>query len=145
MYTYFVFYLVLMTIHKAAGIIIRDRKLLVEKSNNKEFFIAPGGSIEEGETPQQALVRELMEEFQIQVTEDDLEYFDTFSAPAAGQEEKQVVMEVFTVKKFTGEPTPDNEVEKIAWITSSIPIDMKIGSIFEHEVLPRLKANKLVD
>ncbi len=38
-------------IHKAAGIIIRDKKLLVERSKGKEFFIAPGGTIEEGETP----------------------------------------------------------------------------------------------
>jgi len=33
-------------IHKAAGILIKDRKLLVEKSHNKQIFIAPGGSIE---------------------------------------------------------------------------------------------------
>ena len=52
-------------IHKVGGIIIKERKLLVEKSIDKEFFIAPGGSIEHGETPTQALVRELFEEFKI--------------------------------------------------------------------------------
>lgn len=52
-------------IHKAAGILIKDKKLLVEKSKNKEFFIAPGGKIEAGETPEHALVRELDEEFGI--------------------------------------------------------------------------------
>lgn len=66
-----------MDIHKAAGIIIRNRKLLVEKSKNKEFFISPGGSIEDGETPKQALVRDLKEEFQIDVDERDLRDFYT--------------------------------------------------------------------
>src|SRR4051812_20782408 len=49
-------------IHKAGGIIIRDKKLLVERSKGKDFFKTPGGSIELGETPKQALVRELLEE-----------------------------------------------------------------------------------
>ncbi|HUC96181.1 MAG TPA: NUDIX domain-containing protein, partial [Candidatus Saccharimonadales bacterium] len=130
-------------IHKAAGIIIRDRKLLVERSKGKEFFIAPGGSIESGETAKQALVRELKEEFQIKVQEDDFESFGTFRAEAAGQEGKVVEMEVFTVNRWLGEPTADNEVEEIAWITSDS--DLKLGSIFEHEVIPRLRANNLIN
>jgi mutator protein MutT len=131
-------------IHKAAGILIRDRKLLVERSKGKEFFIAPGGSIEPGETPEQALVRELKEEFQIAVREDSLSTFGTFRAAAAGQEHKTVEMNVFTVSEWIGEPTPDNEVEEIRWITSE-PEDIKVGSIFEHEVIPRLKAANLID
>lgn len=40
---------------------------------------------------------------------------------------------------------PDSEVEEIRWITSSLPGDIEVGSIFAHEVLPRLKAQGLVD
>ncbi|QQS16137.1 MAG: NUDIX domain-containing protein [Candidatus Moraniibacteriota bacterium] len=134
-----------MNIHKAAGIIIRDRNLLVEKSKNKDFFISPGGSIEPGETAKQALARELMEEFQIIVEEGDMESFGTFSAAAAGNESKTVIMEVFMIKAFRGEPTPDSEVEKIAWINSVIPQEMKVGSIFEHQVIPLLKKRDLID
>ncbi len=46
-------------IYKSAGILIKDRRLLVEKSFGKNFYIAPGGSIEPGETEEKALVREL--------------------------------------------------------------------------------------
>lgn len=132
-------------IHKAAGIIIRNRKLLVERSKGKEFFIAPGGTIEDGETPQDALVRELMEEFQLTVNEADLSIFGTFRAAAAGQEAKVVEMQVFTVNSWQGEPTADNEVEEIKWITSQPEAGIKLGSIFEHEIIPRLKAADLID
>jgi mutator protein MutT len=132
-------------IHKAAGILIRDRKLLVERSKGKEFFIAPGGSIEEGETPRQALVRELMEEFQISVNEADLSEFGTFRAAAAGQESKVVEMQVFTVSNWQGEPTADNEVEEVRWVSSLPEEGIKLGSIFEHEVIPRLKTAGLID
>ncbi len=131
-------------IHKAGGIIIRDRRLLVERSKNKDFFIAPGGKIEQGETSKQALVRELMEEFQIVVHQENLVPFGSFEAKAAGQENKIVHMDLFIVDVWDGEPTPDNEVEEIKWITSE-PVGIKVGSIFEHEVLPRLKAMDLID
>jgi 8-oxo-dGTP diphosphatase len=132
-------------IHKAAGILIRNRKLLVERSKGKEFFIAPGGSIEDGETPQGALVRELMEEFQVTVNEADLSLFGTFRAAAAGQEAKVVEMEVFMVSDWQGEPTADNEVEEVRWVNSQPEESIKLGSIFEHEVIPRLKLAGLID
>lgn len=129
-------------IHKAAGIIIRDKKLLVERSKGRKFFISPGGSIEQGETSEQALVRELKEEFQINVTEENIKKFGTFEAAAAEQENKTVVMEVFIVERWEGEPHPDSEVEEIAWVDSSSKI--LLGSIFEHEVMPRLKSAQLI-
>lgn len=134
-----------MDIYKAAGILIKNRKLLIEKSENKEFFIAPGGSIEKGETPEKALVRELFEEFGITVEERDIEEFGNFHAKAAGQEENVVHMNVFIVKKWNGEPSPHAEVREIMWVTSDLPKEIKIGSIFEHEVIPRLKSQNLID
>ena len=132
-------------IHKSGGIIIKDRKLLVERSIDKEFFIAPGGSIEKGETAKSALVRELMEEFEIETSEDDFDEFGIFYAEAAGLSGKTLRMDVFTVRNWQGEPKPSSEVEEILWITSKPPKNIKVGSIFEHEVLPRLKALDLID
>ena len=63
----------MINIRKAGGILISDRKFLVERSKGKNIFIAPGGSIEIGETPRQALVRELKEEFKIVAIEEDFE------------------------------------------------------------------------
>lgn len=132
-------------IHKASGIIIVDRKVLVERSVGKEYFIHPGGKIEPGESPKQAVIRELKEEFQIAVREGDLEEFDHNTAPAANSPEVNVHMDVFLVKKWSGEITPDNEVEEIRWLTSDVPKDIKIGSIMEHETIPKLKAHNLID
>ena len=132
-------------IHKASGIIIIDRKVLVERSVGKEYFIHPGGKVESGETPKQAVIRELKEEFTIDVKEEDLEEFDNNSAPAANSPEVDVHMDVFLVKKWYGEITPDNEVEETRWLTSDVPKDIKVGSIMEHETIPKLKARGLID
>jgi hypothetical protein len=38
-----------------------------------------------------------------------------------------------------------SEVEEVRWLTSDIPKDIKIGSIMEHETIPKLKARGLID
>ena len=86
-----------------------------------------------------------MEEFMISVKEEHLEVFGTFFAQAAGNEDKLVQMDVFIVKELEGKPTPDNEVEEILWLSSNIPQGIKVGSIFEHEIIPKLKVAGLID
>lgn len=132
-------------IYKASGLIIVNRKVLAERSAGKKYFIHPGGKIEQGETSKQAVIRELREEFQIDVAEEDLELFDTNSAPAANSPEVDVHMEVFLVKKWQGSIQPNNEVEEIRWLTSDLPKDIQLGSIMEHETIPKLKAKDLID
>jgi 8-oxo-dGTP diphosphatase len=132
-------------IYKASGIIIRDRKVLVEKSFGKEYFIHPGGKLEAGETAKQALVRELNEELQISVNEKDLIPFDRNIAPAANSPEDTVHMEVFIVSKWEGTLKPAREVEEIRWLTSNIPADLKVGSIMKTQTIPKLVAKELID
>lgn len=49
---------------RSVAIVIRDGKILMERVFyfGREFFTVPGGGIEEGETPEQAALRELKEE-----------------------------------------------------------------------------------
>lgn len=132
-------------IHKAGGIVVRDRRLLVTRSRGKKLFINPGGKVHAGETLKQALARELMEELCIAVAEVDLQEFGTFYALAAEQEDRWLRMDVFMVLRWEGEPEASSEVEELKWLTSELEPGVHAGSIFEHEVMPRLKAANLID
>lgn len=132
-------------IYKAAGIIIQDRKLLFTRAKDMNFFIDPGGKIEEDETAEQALVRELKEELSIDVAESDLEFFGEFVAEAANHKGKTVNMKAFIVKKWQGTIVPDSEIEELCWLTSDLPADVQVGSIFGGKVLPKLHEQGLVD
>lgn len=132
-------------IYKAGGILIKERRILVEKSFGKDFYIAPGGKVNPGETAEAALTRELQEEFGIVVRPDDLELFGTFYSTAAGQESKIIRMDVFVVRHWAGEPRASGEVEDMRWIATTDLTVLPIGSIFAHQVLPRLKDHKLID
>jgi len=54
----------------ARGIVFRDGKLVAIKRNKKgqEYYVFPGGHVDEGETPRDAAVRELKEETNITCT-----------------------------------------------------------------------------
>jgi 8-oxo-dGTP pyrophosphatase MutT (NUDIX family) len=49
---------------RAQCLVIRDNKILMvkHKHGKDEWFCSPGGGIEDGETPEQAAIRELLEE-----------------------------------------------------------------------------------
>lgn len=131
-------------IHKAGGIIIRDRQLLLTRSKGKDFFIAPGGKIESGETPKQALIRELREEIGVTISEDNLNEFGTFHAVAAGSSEMMLQMDVYIVNKWEGEIAPNSEIEEVRWVTSATN-DIEIGSIFRLDVRPKLVEAGFID
>jgi mutator protein MutT len=132
-------------IYKAAGIIIRDRKLLATRAQGMHFFIDPGGKIEAGETPEQALVRELKEELGIDVNESDLEFFGEYSAEAANHKGRTVHMKAYMVKKWTGEIAASSEIEELHWLLSANPSNIQLGSIWGGEVLPKLHEIGLID
>ena len=50
--------------NRSVAIVVRDGKILMERVVyfGREFYTVPGGGIEEGETPEQAVLRELQEE-----------------------------------------------------------------------------------
>ncbi len=133
------------TIHKAGGILIRDGKLLVERSKGKNVFIAPGGKVESGETVEQALIRELKEEFSIEVVSSDIRPIEIFYAEAAGKPGQIIRMDVFFVDAWHGEIVPNSEVEEVLWVGKKLPDGVQLGSIFEHEVLPKLISQNLIN
>lgn len=131
-------------IHKAAGVIIKDRHFLVTRSVGKDFFISPGGKLEANETAVEALARELREELTIDVGTNTLELLGSFQATAAGNETKTLQMDVFIVKEFEGKILPSSEVEEIRWINSQTR-GIEVGSIFRMHVAPLLKERDLID
>ena len=106
-----------MEIHnKVAGIIIKDKKLLMCRKYDEPHFIMPGGKVEEGETAEETLRRELKEELSVELK--SVKTFKTWEAPHFRDKNKIVKMATYFVE-IDGEPKKTTEVDEIAWIDSN--------------------------
>lgn len=98
----------------SAGIICRDGRVLVgqRRRGDRHAFKweFPGGKVEQGETPQDALVRELSEELQIEATVgSELARYE-HDYPSGSR----VHLLFFAVRNFAGEPKA-RVFEQICW------------------------------
>lgn len=61
---------------RAAAIVVKDNNLLVmhRVNNGQEYWVIPGGGVEEGETWEEAVVRELWEETSLKIKVNRLLY-----------------------------------------------------------------------
>lgn len=82
-------------IHTAGLIVVKDRKLLLAFSKNKQAWYLPGGKIDEGETALQAVRREVEEELNISIPEEELEWYYHITAPAFGEVDLQMEQDCF--------------------------------------------------
>lgn len=100
----------------AAALIDSDgRVLLAQRPEGKSMggqWEFPGGKIDEGESPEQALIRELQEELAVSVTESCL-------APIAfashDYDHFHLAMPLFALRNWTGTPSAQ-EGQRLAWV-----------------------------
>ncbi|MCI5045190.1 MAG: (deoxy)nucleoside triphosphate pyrophosphohydrolase [Aquisalinus sp.] len=103
----------------ACALIDRDgRVLMAQRPEGKTMaglWEFPGGKVEEDETPEEALIRELKEEL-------DIETETSCLAPLAfashAYKEFHLLMPLFACRKWDGMPRP-TEGQKLKWVRAS--------------------------
>ena len=103
-------------VDKIAFIEIQKGEILSTKSKGKTVYYIPGGKRELGETDEQTLVREVLEELNVQILTATIKYVGTFSAQSDGDKKGVIVKMTCYTAQFTGVPKASNEIEEIRWL-----------------------------
>ncbi len=107
-------------IDKPAWICIKDKKVLMARSHGQDVFYTPGGGREEGETSEQALIREVKEELLVDIVPETIKHYGTFTAPAHGRPEGTIVQMTCYTADYIGELQVDDvEIAEYAWFGSA--------------------------
>ena len=93
----------------------------------------PGGKVEEGESPEEALVRELDEELGIEVR-----VGESFGVGRARSGERTIELEVFAARIIAGVPSP-REHAALRWVTAAELGDLTFAAP-DVPLLPRVAA-----
>ncbi|APO52771.1 NUDIX domain-containing protein [Bradyrhizobium diazoefficiens] len=124
------------SIRIAAALMSRsDGRVLLVRKKATESFMQPGGKIETGEHPQDALRRELSEELGIDIDPSEMTYVGRYTAPAANEPGRQVDAEVFRIV-IAHPVAPGAEIEEILWLDPSTPGAVKLAPLTRDNLLP---------
>ncbi|MEN5090382.1 NUDIX domain-containing protein [Pseudomonas protegens] len=119
----------------AALLLGADGQTLLVRKRGTQAFMQPGGKIEAGEPPVQALARELEEELGLRIDPSQARYLQQFCAPAANEPGHVVQAEVFLVRIDTA-VTPAAEIEEVRWIDPAGDGDLFLAPLTRDLILP---------
>lgn len=123
---------------RVSAIIILEGKILLihRRRNDEEYFVFPGGGVENGEDLQQALSREVKEELSLWVQGARL----LFELDNQGQHET-----FFLIDKFLGEPKLGGpELERNNRNNMYEPIWVELNKLVSLNLYPELGKEKLI-
>ncbi|MBP2845932.1 NUDIX domain-containing protein [Dickeya oryzae] len=92
-----------------------NNQLLVVKPRNKNVWYLPGGKIDDGENIRSALIRELQEELNIQLREEDITYLRSVIGPSHDYFD-DTLLHCFTTTAESLDIQPNNEIEHVRYI-----------------------------
>ncbi|MEO3944902.1 NUDIX domain-containing protein [Gorillibacterium sp. CAU 1737] len=103
-------------IDKVAWILRKEDKILCARSNGKDLFYLPGGKREPGETDEETLAREILEEISVHILPETIIPMGAFEAEAHGKAHGTPVRMTCYEADYTGELKPDAEIAELAWL-----------------------------
>ncbi|MCZ7864354.1 NUDIX hydrolase [Agrobacterium salinitolerans] len=124
----------------AAAVLLNEhRQMLVVRKRGTTQFMQPGGKIDPGETPEQALHRELAEEIGLTLPKNAVRYEGVFREEAANEPGADVVAHAFTAR-LQAEVTPQAEIEEVRWLDLDRNTGVTIARLTETQMLPLARA-----
>lgn len=129
------------TIHIAAALLIgSDGQTLLVRKRGTQAFMQPGGKIDAGEQPAEALARELHEELNLRIEPSAAVYLGQFFAPAANEPGFTVQAELFEVH-IDEVVSPAAEIEEVRWIDPAGDGGLQLAPLTRDLILPFYRAS----
>lgn len=127
---------------RAGAIIFNDNKLLLVSAKGRKEFWSPGGKIEENETDEDCLKRELKEELGVQLVA--YKFYKEYIRKSFYHD--YMLKSKMYIVSIEGEPKPTAEIANIHWLTKE-EFEKKrviIIPLINEELIPDLIKDKIL-
>lgn len=129
---------------RVGAFIIQDKKLLLVSGQNIPIFWSPGGKIDEGESLEDCLRRELLEELQVGIK--SLKFYDHIKIEAAkfGDVNFNPSDNHYYLVEVSGEIKPSSEIDIIRWFSKEDIKDPMLQPAYRDIIFPKLIKDGLI-
>ena len=127
----------------AGLLVIKNNKLLLTFSGNKKAWYLPGGKIDQDENSKSALIREIKEELDVDLIENELDFFCHITAEAYGEQNLLMEQDCF-LYDLKENIKPTNEIEAVNYFSFDEYLQEEIQVIGVIKVYEELKKNQLI-
>jgi 8-oxo-dGTP pyrophosphatase MutT (NUDIX family) len=131
-------------LHTAGLLVIQDNKLLLAFSKNKKAFYLPGGKIDQGETSQEAIIREIKEELNIDLIPEKLKFHYHISAPAYGENANIVMEQDCYLYDLDEKIQPSNEIAEVKFFDFESYQKEEIQVVGVQKAFEKLRIDKFL-
>jgi len=134
------------SIGRAAGIVVKDDKVLLmwRFRNDREYYVIPGGGIEEGEDIEEGLEREIFEELNLKIK--NYEKFFEFLNDFTSSRNVPRMDYYFIIKDFEGEvKIGDPELSSQTQQNIYRPEWIEISKLSELNLMPEEAKKRLIE
>jgi len=124
----------------SALLVVNERKLLLAYSSRKQAWYLPGGKCDAGESPEEALVREVREELNCNLNINDLNWFMEVVAPAFGEPDGHTIQQQCFFYHGNMNPTASGEITELRFFSKDAYLkepDKVIGVIMVMDELKK--------
>lgn len=123
----------------AGLLVIEDGKLLLAYSAHKQAWYLPGGKIDGKETSREAMIREIGEELNIKIKDEQLSYYCHITAQAYSEEENVIMEQDCFLYHLREEITPSHEIKAVRFFSYAEYMQEEVQVIGVLKVFEQLK------
>ncbi len=111
---------------RAAALVFKNKKLLLVKQHNNQYFQFPGGGIEKNESIENCLKREVMEE--ISSTVKSTSFYGAFISEVDKTGIRHCTLAFLTELNHKPPMNPKGEIIELTWCSLQKPFKLKLSN-----------------